>query len=299
MAQGVVSLVLEGADGAALPSWEPGAHVDLHLPTGLVRQYSLCGAAGDPAWRVAVLREPTSRGGSAWLHEESRIGTPLLASAPRNHFPLAPATEYLFVAGGIGVTPLLPMVAAVDAAGLPWTMAYGGRSSTSMAFLDDLAPHGDRVRVTAQDRDGLIDLDALLRAPRPDVAVYCCGPDALLVEVERRCAGWPPGTLHVERFQPKEGALDGPSGAFEVDLAASGITVTVRADQSIVDAVEEAGIDAVSSCREGTCGTCETTVLDGVPDHRDSFLTEDEQDAGTTMMICCSRSAGPRLVLDL
>ena len=300
VADGVLGLVLEHPSGAALPGWEPGAHVDLHLPDGLVRQYSLCGDVADTArWRVGVLREPASRGGSAWLHEQLRVGEKLLVSAPRNNFPLVDAAGYVFVAGGIGVTPLLPMIAAVPAAGRPWTLAYGGRSRASMAFVDVLAHHGDRVRLTAHDTDGLIDLDTLLGTPREGVAVYCCGPEPLLDAVESRCAAWPAGALHVERFAPKTGALDGARASFEVELAGSGVTVTVGADESIADAVEAAGIDVVSSCREGTCGTCETTVLDGTPDHRDSYLTEDEQAAGDVMMICCSRSCGPRLVLDL
>jgi ferredoxin-NADP reductase len=299
VADGVLSLVLEHPRGVALPPWEPGAHVELHLPNGLVRQYSLCGDVGEPSWRVGVLREPASRGGSAWLHDELAVGAELRTSPPRNNFPLTKAEEYVFIAGGIGVTPLLPMIAAVEADGLPWTLAYGGRTTSSMAFLDRLAAHGDRVRLTAQDTDGLIDLDTLLGAPRDGVVVYCCGPEPLLAAVESRCAAWPSGTLHVERFKPKEGVLDGESTAFEVELAESGVTVTVDAEQSIVDAVEAAGIDVASSCLEGTCGTCETPVLEGTPDHRDSYLTEEEQAAGDVMMICCSRSRGPRLVLDL
>ena len=300
-AEGVAEIVLRAPDGGSLPAWEPGAHVDLALPNGLVRQYSLCGDPRDAGrWRIAVLRERDSRGGSAWLHDELRAGATLPVSAPRNHFPLVDAEEYLFVAGGIGITPLLPMAAEVARRGLPWRLAYGGRTAATMAFAEELcAAHGDAVALTCDDRDGPLDLDALLGTPRDGVAVYCCGPEGLLAAVEARCAAWPAGALHVERFSPREGALDGARSGFEVELAASGITLSVSPDETIAEALEAAGIDVPTSCREGTCGTCETFVLDGEIDHRDSFLTEQERADGELMMVCCSRAAGPRLVLDL
>lgn len=300
-ADGVVALTLRAADDRPLPTWHPGAHVDLILPNGVTRQYSLCSdPADESSWRVGVLREPESRGGSSWLHDNAVAGTRLEASDPRNNFELVEAGEYLFIGGGIGITPLLPMIAEAHRRGADWRLAYGGRTAASMAFVGELHPHGERVELCAQEVHGLLDLPRLLAEPREGVAIYCCGPEPLLAAVEEACAGWPKGTLHVERFAPRPGALDGVAEAFEVELAASGMTLTIGPEQSIAEAVEAAGIDIPTSCREGTCGTCETAVIEGVPDHRDSYLTEDEREDGETMMICCSRAApGTRLVLDL
>ncbi|WP_435118874.1 PDR/VanB family oxidoreductase [Amycolatopsis thermoflava] len=301
LAAGVVRLTLRHPAGEPLPEWDPGAHLDLVLGEGLVRQYSLCGDPGDRSvLQVAVLREPDGRGGSAWVHDRLSTGDTVRIRGPRNHFRLVDSPRYLFVAGGIGITPIVPMIARAEVSGADWRLVYGGRSRASMAFREELvARYGDRVEIRPQDETGLLDLDELLGAPRDGVAVYCCGPEPLLAAVEQRCAAWPPGSLHVERFSPKAGADAGERTTFEVELAASGRIVTVPPDKSILAAVEEAGVSVLSSCQEGTCGTCETPVLDGVPDHRDSLLTESERAANDTMMICVSRSCGPRLVLDL
>ncbi|MFR9806595.1 PDR/VanB family oxidoreductase [Pseudonocardia sp. RS010] len=299
-ADGIVSLRLEPAAGEKMPAWEPGAHVDLVLGPDLERQYSLCGDPTDLShWRLGVLREPESRGASAYVHERLAVGDQVVCRGPRNNFALVDAAEYLFVAGGIGITPILPMVAACEAAGKPWRLFYGGRQTSSMAFRAELAEHGDDVTFWPQDTHGLLDLAEILGAPTPDTAVYCCGPGVLLDAVEERCASWPAGSLHLERFRPKEGALDGANLPFEVELDASGITLTVGADQTLAEAIEAAGVDIPTSCREGTCGTCETYVLEGEPDHRDSYLSAEEQASGEVMMPCCSRSRSPRLVLDL
>jgi ferredoxin-NADP reductase len=218
---------------------------------------------------------------------------------PRNNFPLAPSPRYLFIAGGIGITPMLPMVRAAVAARAEWQLVYGGRQRSSMAFLDELAGHGERVRVWPQDEAGFLPLDELLGQPQPDTLVYCCGPEPLLSAVERGCAGWPRGALHVERFVAKPLTEPVRTEAFEVRLASSGLTLTVPVDRSILSVVEEAGVGVLSSCGEGTCGTCETPVLEGVPDHRDSVLDAEQREAGDCMMICVSRSCTPRLVLDL
>jgi ferredoxin-NADP reductase len=299
LADGVVALTLCAPAGGPLPPWEPGAHIDLHLPGGLVRQYSLC---GDPRqarrWRVAVLREPDGRGGSACVHDKVGVGDELLVAGPRNRFRLVDAGEYLFLAGGIGITPLLPMIAEVARRGAPWRLVYGGRRRASMAFLDELEPLGEAVDVRPQDECGLLELDALLGAPSGGTAVYCCGPESLLRAVEQRCASWPDGALHVERFGPITPDPGADDGEFEVELAQSGRRVQVPAGVSILAALEAAGISVLSSCQEGTCGTCETGVLDGEPDHRDSVLTKAEQQTGDVMMICVSRSRTPRLVLD-
>ncbi|MGW1720191.1 PDR/VanB family oxidoreductase [Streptomyces sp. NPDC002156] len=303
-ADDVVSLTLRRPDGGALPTWTPGAHIDVLMEGvdgDLVRQYSLCGDPAErEAWQIAVLREPQGRGGSAYVHDRLCEGATVRVRGPRNNFPLRPAARHLFIAGGVGITPILPMVEAAEAAGVDWRLLYGGRTRTSMAFLDRLAPHGDRVLVRPQDEYGLLDLAAHLGVPEEDTLVHACGPEPLLRAVQERCANWPQGTLGVERFAPaRTSGSTAPAEAFEVELARSGLTLTVHADRSVLETVEKAGIEIDFSCREGTCGTCETDVLDGRPDHRDSLLTEDERAAGDTMLICVSRSCGPRLVLDL
>ncbi|MCX5059518.1 PDR/VanB family oxidoreductase [Streptomyces sp. NBC_00201] len=305
-ADGVVSLTLRRPDGGVLPAWTPGAHIDVLLEGddgeegGLIRQYSLCGRPADRAgWQIAVLREPRGRGGSAYVHDHLREGTTVRVRGPRNTFPLRPAARHLFIAGGVGITPILPMVEAAEAAGDDWLLLYGGRTRASMAFLDRLAPHGDRVLIRPQDEYGLLDLAAHLGVPEEGTLVHACGPEPLLLAVQEQCAGWPPGTLGVERFAPTQPNGSGPAEAFELELARSGLTLTVPSDRSVLETVEEAGVAVDFSCREGTCGTCETDVLDGKPDHRDSLLSEDERAAGDTMLICVSRSCGPRLVLDL
>ncbi|ALL79573.1 ferredoxin (plasmid) [Pseudonocardia sp. EC080610-09] len=304
VADGVVRLTLRSTDGAELPVWEAGAHLDLVLTDELTRQYSLC---GDPAERsilqVAALREPDGRGGSAYVHDTLAEGDTVHVRGPRNHFPLTPAGRYVFVAGGIGITPLLPMIARAEAAGADWRLVYGGRTRTSMAFREHLEQsYPDRVEIRPADETGLLDLPTILAEPgatADDIAVYCCGPEPLLAAVEQECTRWPRGALHLERFAPKAGTDDGPRESFEVELSQSRATLTVPADRSILEVVENAGIPVLSSCQEGTCGTCETGVLDGVPDHRDSVLSDDEQADGDVMMICVSRSCSARLVLDL
>lgn len=299
-ADGVVSLTLRRPDAGPLPSWTPGAHIDLLLDGGLIRQYSLCGRPADrDTWQIAVLREPQGRGGSAYVHEHLVEGSTVRVRGPRNTFPLRPAARHLFVAGGVGITPVLPMLEAAEAAGSDWRLLYGGRTRTSMAFLDRLARHGERVLLRPEDEFGLLDLAAFLGAPEEDTSVHACGPEPLLRAVQERCAAWPPGTLVVERFAPAEPADSRPAEAFDVVLARAGLTLTVPPDRSVLQVVTEAGVAVDFSCQEGTCGTCETDVLDGMPDHRDSLLSEDERAAGDTMLICVSRSCGPRLVLDL
>jgi len=299
IADGVVRLTFRHPSGESLPRWAPGAHVDLLLAHGLVRQYSLCGdPADDSLLEVAVLREREGRGGSAFVHDELRSGDRVRIRGPRNNFPLVHAPQYLFLAGGIGITPFVPMIAAVDESGADWELHYGGRARSTMAFAADLAQkYGDRVVLWPKEETGLVDVAGLMSGAYADTAVYCCGPAPLLTAAEQACAGLADLELHVERFAPKEFA--GASSGFEVELARSGVRLDVPADRSILEVAEDAGVPVLSSCREGTCGTCETPVLDGVPDHRDSLLTGDEQVAGDTMMICVSRACGRKLVLDL
>ncbi|MGP4019290.1 PDR/VanB family oxidoreductase [Saccharopolyspora sp. 5N708] len=294
-AMGVVGVEFEHPTGGALPGWTPGAHLDVVLPGGLTRQYSLCGDPSDgQRWRIAVLREPDGRGGSRWIADELAVGTALRVRGPRNNFPLLPAQRYVFIAGGIGITPLLPMVRAAAASGADWVLHYGGRTRRSMAFLEPLAEFADRVHVHPQDEVGLLDLDGMLDA-HPEALVYCCGPTGLIDAVQQRCPQ--SGRLHVERFTAV--ASSGENTEFEVVCDSSGVSVTVTPDLTVLEALENAGINVLSSCTEGTCGTCETTVLEGELDHRDSVLTDEEQAAGDTMMICVSRCRGSRLVLDI
>lgn len=299
VATDVVSLVLRPVASGGLVGWSPGAHLDLRAGNGQVRQYSLC---GDPAeadsWRVAVLRVPDGRGGSAWFHDELAVGDELDVSAPRNHFRLEPAPAYQFIAGGIGITPILPMVRAAHAAGIPWRLTYGGRTRASMAFLDELAEYGDAVTVVPQDECGLIDLPDSLGEPLTGRRIYCCGPEPLIGAVEAAVVGRDQEHLHVERFRPVEDLAD-PGDAFDVELASTGRTVSVAAGQSIIDALAEAGVPVEFSCREGTCGTCETAVLGGEPEHRDSVLSDEERATNDCLMICVGRCRRGPLVLDL
>ncbi|WP_225848646.1 PDR/VanB family oxidoreductase [Streptomyces sp. HPF1205] len=296
-AVGVVSLTLRRSDGRALPDWQPGAHVDLLLAEGLERQYSLCGAPGARQWRIAVLREADGRGGSDFVHASLRPGTRVRARGPRNHFPLEPAPRHRFVAGGIGITPILPMLAAATAASSQWSLLYGGRSRASMAFVDELTRCHPDGRVTLVT--GHLPLDSYLDGLRPGELVYACGPAPLLEAVQSRV---PSSVLRLERFTAPASAAD-TSGdtAFTVELARSGMLLTVPPGRSILQTVQQAGVSVLYSCTEGTCGTCETDILSGEADHRDCVLTDGERAANETMMICVSRCRVPggRLTLDL
>lgn len=300
VSDGVVSLELGLSSGEELPEWTPGAHIDVLLPNGLTRQYSLSGEVGDRrTWRIGVLREPASRGGSEWIHDHAEEGVRLRFRGPRNNFPLLGSPRYLFIGGGVGITPLLPMIAAADAAGADWTLYYGGRTRESMAFLGELERYGERVRIQPQDEVGLLDLAGILGEPAPSTFVYCCGPAGLIDAVEEHCQSWPAGSLHVERFAAKDVEREGENREIEVELAGSGMTLIVPPELSILEAVENSGVAVLSSCTEGICGTCETTVLEGEVEHRDSLLSEEERAENDTMMICVSRAKGRRLVLDL
>ncbi|MFE7323857.1 PDR/VanB family oxidoreductase [Streptomyces sp. NPDC057565] len=295
-AEGVLSVELTHPDGKPLPAWKPGAHLDVHVG-GQVRQYSLCGDPHTPdVYRIGVLNEPASHGGSRYVHTQLRPGQPVTVSEPRNHFALEDADAYVFVAGGIGITPLLAMAREAARRGTSWRMVYGGRGRASMAFTSELAALGGDIALVPQDELGHIDLDAALAELPDGTLVYSCGPEPLLTAVEERC---PQDRLRLERFAAPVVDRTGDDEAFEVECRTSGVTVTVGADTSILDAVESAGLSVQSSCRDGICGSCETRVLDGTPDHRDFLLSEAEHAAGATMMICVSRCASGRLVLDL
>ncbi len=297
----VVVLDLRSADDSPLPAFEAGAHIDVHVAEDLVRQYSLCGDPDDKTgYRVAVLHEKAGRGGSRRVHEIIRPGDVVTVSAPRNNFELLPSPRYVFLAGGIGITPILAMVREADRAGVDWELHYGGRSKETMAFLDELAPYGDRVHLVAEDADGMLDLPSILGDSRPDTLVYACGPEGLLTAVESFADRWPAEAIRLERFKAKEREADAAADAsFTVVCERSGISATVAPEKTVLDTLEEAGVDVPNSCREGICGTCETRVLCGTPDHRDSLLSAAEQESGATMMICVSRARSTELVLDL
>jgi ferredoxin-NADP reductase len=303
VADDVIVVDLVHPDGDPLPAWTPGAHIDLVLSPEITRQYSLCGTPGATThYTVGILREPNGRGGSQLAHETIEKGVSLRIRGPRNHFPLEASAKYVFIAGGIGITPILPMITAAEDAGADWTLLYGGRSEASMAFTDELGAFSDRVSLLpGTDIAPMAQaLDALLGTPRADTLVYACGPEGLLTAIEQRCSAWPPGTLHVERFAPKT-SEETQNVAFEVELARSGLTITVPADRSIFDAVQDNGISVLGSCHEGVCGTCETVIIDfdGEVDHRDSVLNDAEKASNETMMVCVSRCASGRITLDL
>ncbi|MFI8965144.1 PDR/VanB family oxidoreductase [Streptomyces sp. NPDC053493] len=289
-ADGVVQLRLEGEQ---LPAWQPGAHLDLVLPSGTVRQYSLCGDPADTgAYTVAVRLVEDGRGGSREVHEQLHVGTEIEIRGPRNRFPLAHAPSYVFVAGGIGITPVLPMVRAAEAAGAEWRLLYCGRDLASMPYAEEAERLGrGRTTLVPEDRDGRPDLGFLGELPA-ETAVYCCGPEGLMAAVG---AALPDGRLaHLERFTagPTEGGRP-----FEVELRRSGRTLTVAADQTVLSAVREAVPGLLYSCQQGFCGTCQQRVVAGEIDHRDELLTDAER--ADSMLICVSRCAGERLVLDL
>ena len=304
-AAGVISVTLRDPDGHRLPAWAAGAHLPITLPSGRVRQYSLCGALDDPySYTVAVLLVADGRGGSREIHEQLRIGQILEVGEPKNNFELVEAPRYLFIAGGIGITPILAMMESLRAAGeeVPFRLVYGGRTRASMAFLDRLAGFGE-VEVLPQDTHGIPDLATAFAASAPGTRVYCCGPAPMLDAVQSLAAEHPDVFLHTERFsagvrEPAEGAAD--DSAFEVELARTGVTVTVPEDTSVLDAVLAVAPETPYSCTAGFCGTCETKVLAGEVDHRDDLLTDEERQANTTMMICVSRALGnAKLTLDL
>ncbi|MCY0955166.1 2Fe-2S iron-sulfur cluster-binding protein [Streptomyces sp. H27-S2] len=299
-AEEVVAVELAATDGLPLPAWEPGAHVELVLPSGKIRPYSLCGDPADrKTYRVGVLHVPNGRGGSAEVHELT-AGQRIGVRGPRNRFPLVLADHYLFVAGGIGITPVLPMIRAAEAAGREWRLVYGGRSRATMAFADELlALGGERVHLVPQDTDGLPDLAAALTGTSRGAAVYACGPQPMLDTLQRVAAeDFPDRHLHVERFQPAS-TIPEDAVEFQVELRRSGRVLPVPADRSLLDAIRTAVPGAASYCGEGYCGTCELRVLDGTPDHRDTVLPTRERNRRDVIYPCVSRSTTPVLAVDL
>ncbi|CAN7489529.1 PDR/VanB family oxidoreductase [Rhizobium sp. LjRoot30] len=301
-AEDVVSFVLRAAGGGALPAWAPGAHIDLCLPSGLVRQYSLCGDPAERAsYRIAVLRQADGRGGSREVHDGLRVGQTVSIAGPRNAFPLLAAPRYFFIAGGIGITPILPMVEQAQKNGADWRLVYGARSRNRLSFLDRLGRFDEqRVGLRLDEASARIDLDEAVAAARGGAEVYACGPKGLLDALEARFADEKLGArLHIERFAPAAAAVLPDDGSFRVILGRSGGHVDVPVGCSILEALRQAGHDHPCSCEQGFCGTCECRVLDGLPDHRDALLTEQERQAGKVMMPCVSRALTPTLTLDI
>ena len=298
-ADGVRSFLLGDPGKKLLPLWTPGAHIDVTTPQGQTSQYSLCGGEPGVSWRIAVLRKSDGKGVSRYLHDVAQPGDSVQVSAPRNHFKLVAAPSYLFIAGGIGITPILPMIANVASRGTPWQLIYGGRERTSMAFLKELEPFGGNIRIMPQNESGLLPLSDLICATCRDAAIYCCGPEPLIAAVETAAREAGLAAPHVERFTHVALSGDDDNAAFEVELARTGKTIRVGSHQTILEAFEENGFCPAASCREGVCGTCETTVLVGEIDHRDAVLSETERQAGRSMMICVSRARSARLVLDM
>jgi ferredoxin-NADP reductase len=293
----VVALKLVAADGKPLHRWHPGAHIDIHLPSGRVRQYSLCGDpdAGD-SYRIAVRRIPGGGGGSTEVHDAVRVGTRVTTNGPRNAFPLTiPDHGRLrFIAGGIGITPILPMLRLAESVGADWSIVYAGRSVESMPFLDEVRCFGERVEVLAGGMGGAAQL---VGDCEDGTAVYACGPPPMLTAIRQRLAGRHRVELHFERFAAPP-VVDGE----EFTVCVGSRAVHVGAEETLLSALQRAGIAAPYSCQQGFCGTCRTRVLgvlEGIVDHRDTLLTEPERRDGM-MLVCVSRAhRGERLVLDL
>lgn len=301
--QHVVALTLAASDGSALPPWHPGAHLDIRLPSGRVRQYSLCGDPGQQdTYRVAVRRIPDGGGGSIEVHDALPVGSTVTTRGPRNAFPLSvpgygsPARRIRFVAGGIGITPILPMLALADRLAVDWSMIYVGRSADSIPFINDVRAFGDRVTLRTDDIDGLPTADDLLGECPYGTTVYACGPAAMLTLIRQRLAGRSDVELHFERFAAAP-VVDGE--AFTVTIGSTGQQITVDAEQTLLAALRNAGVDTAYSCQQGFCGACRTRALEGVVQHRDTLLTDPERDCGM-MLTCVSRAAtGENLKLDL
>lgn len=301
IADDVIELSFRDRDGGPLIGWEPGAHIDLTVSPGVVRQYSLCGQPSDRQhYRIAVLREAAGRGGSRAVHDHVQVGSVLEVAGPRNNFALEPAAGYLFIAGGIGITPIIPMIDTAMSSGADWHLVYGGRHRTSMAYTEELEQLGANVSIRPQDVDGLLDIEGTLSRCAPDTLIYCCGPEPLLRAVEDHCERLQLlSSLRLERFQARQPTDDVVDAEFEIELGSSGQVLSVPADRSVLDVLRDCGIDVISSCEEGVCGSCEIPVRSGIPEHRDSILTDEEREAGDRMMVCVSRSRSARLCLDV
>jgi ferredoxin-NADP reductase len=287
-------------DGVPLADVEPGAHIDIELPNGIIRQYSLISPGSTPdRYAVAVKRDPNSRGGSRFIHDELRVGQLVTLTGPRNHFRLQESAEHtILLAGGIGITPIFCMLRRLQQTRAhPWTLHYSCRTRAEAAFLDELGC-SPQVHLNFDDESGgVLDLATIVAEAPPDAHLYCCGPTPMLAAFEAASKDWPVERKHVEYFT----SIGAPSlnGGFVVELKRSGREFVVPSGKSILDVLRDSGIDVSYSCEQGICGACETRVISGIPEHRDSVLTPAEQVANNTVMICCAGSKSERLVLDL
>ena len=307
-ADGVVSVRLGRIESNdPLPAWEPGAHIDVYVPDGTTRQYSLCGDPGDlSSWQFAVLREPEGRGGSAFIHEQLRVGDRLLVTRPKQSFALEDASFHALVAGGVGITPMMAMAEELARTGRPFHLTYGGRTRASMAFCQRLEALGDRLTLLAEDTDGRADLEAVVRDLPEGGLVYVCGPVGLLRAVEAAAEAVHGADQDIVRFElfsragvePQESAaLDADS--YELVLTESGHTLRLAPEANILEVVLALGLDVENDCRDGICGSCITPIRSGTADHRDLVLTKREKAAMDKMLICVSRPTCARLELDL
>lgn len=307
--ENVVALTFAGLDDQVLDQWHAGAHLDLLLPSGRMREYSLC---GDPAdrhtYRIAVRRIPDGGGGSIEVHDTLRMGDTVRIKGPRNAFPIAlpghgsQARSLRFVAAGIGITPILPMLAAAERFGLDWSMIYTGRSMDSIPFRDEVAEFGDKITIRTDDEHGLPTMEELLGPVDPEtgrapsgLAVYCCGPVPMLESLRRHLRDRPDIELHYERFSPPPVENGRP---FTVTIGSTGQMINVAADETLLSALRKEIPTVPYSCRQGFCGTCKIRTLSGAIDHRDNILTEPERNAGS-ILTCVSRAGGDHLTVDL
>lgn len=304
-AEGILRYVLVDPSGADLEPFAAGAHVDVHLGDGVIRQYSLCGDPSDTRrYEIAVLKEKDGRGGSKRIHEDVRAGQEIEISAPRNHFPLADDAEHhLLLAGGIGVTPMIAMMHELERRGASYELHHCTRSPEATAFFSELKPRLEsgavHIHHDAGDPSQGLDIAALLREQKPGTHLYYCGPTGFMEAVKAASQEWPSGTVHFEYFTAPadSGADESANEAFQIKLSGTGEVFDVPADQSIVDVLRDNGYPVDTSCEDGYCGTCLTRVVEGAPEHRDVVL--DDEDRKQFMLICCSRSKSPMLVLDL
>jgi vanillate O-demethylase ferredoxin subunit len=287
-------------DSGEVRPFQAGAHIDVHLPNGLIRQFSLTNSQDERhRYVVGVKKDPKSRGGSRYMIDELRVGTTLKIGGPRNNFPLNESAPHsILIAGGIGITPMFSMMKRLQAINASWELYYAVRKPAEVALAEELAKHGEHVHLHVDEEKGaFIDLGAIVKEAPRSAHLYCCGPTPMLEGFEAVTKSWPYGEAHVEHFTAL--APVASEGGFIVELAKSGITIEVREGQTILEAVRAAGVDVPSSCEQGVCGACETRVLAGIPDHRDMILSPQEQEANDTMMICCSGCKSEKLVLDL
>ena len=298
LADSILAIELRRSDGALLPPATPGAHIDLHLQNGLIRQYSLTTAEGDPAsYIVAVKRDRASRGGSSFVHDHLRVGDVIEISAPRNNFPLdESASCSILIAGGIGITPILSMMRRLRQRGASFELHYSCRKDSEVVYAAELS-ESEEIDVHLSDEFGAMDLEKIIALAPSDAHFYCCGPVPMIEAFEAAASNIEAERIHVERFT--NNAIIATEGGYLVKLQRDGRSFVIPQGQTILSALREAGIEVSFSCEQGICGSCETAVVSGKPDHRDSILTEAEREANATMMICCSGSHSDVLVLDL